>query len=72
MSRMQEFKQVSADAPGTVPMADIRVRVDFDLLARELAKKAMKSRSKRVFLVNGAIEVEAFNVVQKETVTVVP
>lgn len=65
MSRMQEFKQVAAGDPGTLPQADIRVRVDFDLLARTLAGRAMKSRSKRIFLLDGAVEVEAFNVEQQ-------
>jgi len=64
MSRMLELKQISAGEPGTFPMADIRVRVDMDAIARFLAKKAMTARSHRAGAMGGAIVVESFNVLK--------
>ena len=43
-------------------LADVRVRVDFEALARALGPKAMKARSFRVNLYDGAVTVEAFNI----------
>ena len=43
-------------------LADVRVRVDFEALARVLGPKAMKARSFRVELYDGAVTVEAFNI----------
>jgi len=66
MRRMFELRGVTADGraqagPGG-EVGDIRVRVDFPALALALGPKAMKARSRRVELYDGAVTVEAFNI----------
>lgn len=66
MKRMFEWSGVPAEgappgAPGAM-LGDVRVRVDFRALALALGPKAMKARSFRVELYDGAVTVEAFNI----------
>lgn len=66
MRRMFEWSGIPAvgpasAAPGT-EVGDVRVRVDFKALALALGPKAMKARTRRVELYDGAVTVEAFNV----------
>ena len=65
-THMHEMKQVSASGKeGDLPAADLRVRVDMNLLGLALAGRAMTIKGRRVLLFGGAISVEAFNVVAK-------
>lgn len=56
----------SADTTDAL-LGDIRIRVDLTALAQLLGPKAIKSRSKRVELYNGAITIDAFNVRKAES-----
>lgn len=66
MRRMFQLNGIPAYGPAPAKpgeeLADVRVRVDFDALARTLGPKAMKARSFRVELYDGAVTVEAFNI----------
>lgn len=66
MRRMFEINGIPAAGPAPAKpgevLGDVRVRVDFKALALALGPKAMKARSFRVELYDGAVTVEAFNI----------
>jgi len=66
MRRMYQLNGIRTKAPPPAKLgeelADVRVRVDFAALARALGPKAIKARTMRVELCEGAVTVEAFNI----------